>query len=69
MSLSPAIKVGTLQAALGAKAKSAPNYRLYILYDKLWRDDVLRYAWDRCRANGGAPGVDGQSFEQIEQAG
>jgi group II intron reverse transcriptase/maturase len=69
MSLSPPLKVGTLQAALGAKAKSAPTYRFYILYDKLWRDDVLRYAWDRCRSNGGAPGVDGQSFEQIEQAG
>jgi group II intron reverse transcriptase/maturase len=54
---------------LGAKAKSAPTYRFYILYDKVWREDVLRYAWARCRANGGSPGVDGQSFQKIEQAG
>ena len=69
MSLSPPLTVGKLQAALGAKAKSAPSYRFYILYDKVWREDVLRYAWARCRANGGSPGVDGQSFEKIEQAG
>lgn len=69
MSLTPPIKVGKLQAALHDRAKRAPSYRFYALYDKVWRDDVLRHAWERCRANDGAPGVDRQSFEQIERAG
>ncbi len=69
MSLAPPPKVQKLQAALHAKAKGSPGYRFYALYDKLWRSDVLVHAWERCRANGGSPGVDGQGFEQIESQG
>jgi len=58
-----------LQTALHTKAKNSPGYRFYALYDKLYRGDVLGHAYDRCRANGGAPGVDGQTFAQIEQEG
>src|SRR5262245_50833607 len=53
MSLLPPDKVGKLQAALQAKAKEAPNYRFYALYDKIYRWDVLCHAYERCRANGG----------------
>ena len=60
MSLIPPEKVGKLLAALHAKAKESPDQRFYSLYDKVYRDDILRHAYDRCRANGGAPGVDGQ---------
>jgi group II intron reverse transcriptase/maturase len=58
-----------LRAALHAKAKSAPSFRFYTLYDKVYRGDLLRAAWEQCRSNGGAPGVDGQTFADIEQYG
>jgi RNA-directed DNA polymerase len=69
MSLIPPPTVGKLQAALHAKAKEAPGYRFYALYDKVYRSDVLTHAYERCRANGGAAGVDGQTFEDIEEYG
>ena len=65
----PASTVEKLQTALQAKAKAAAGYRFYTLWDKVCRPDVLAEAYRRCRANRGAPGVDGQTFEQIESAG
>lgn len=58
-----------LRAALHDKAKSAANFRFYSLYDKVYRCDVLEAAWMQCRTNGGAPGVDGQTFADIEEYG
>jgi RNA-directed DNA polymerase len=69
MILEPPASVQKLQAALQAKAKEAPDYRFYLLYDKLYREDVLEYAYRCCKANGGAPGVDGQDFADIEAYG
>ena len=69
MSLVPPPQGGKLQATLHAKAKRAPNYRFYALYDKVYRADVLLYAYHCCRANGGAAGIDGQMFEDIEDYG
>jgi RNA-directed DNA polymerase len=69
MSLPPPPKVQKLQEALHAKAKGSPDYRFYALYDKVYRTDVLGWAYVRCRANDGAPGVDRQRFEDIEAYG
>ena len=70
MSLStPPESVQKLQKSLHAKAKSEPSFRFYSLWDKVCRSDVLHYAYRACRANRGAPGVDGETFEQIEEQG
>jgi group II intron reverse transcriptase/maturase len=69
MSLQPPQTVGKLQATLHSKAKEAPRYRFYALYDKVYRWDVLVFAYERCHANGGAAGVDGQTFADIEKYG
>ena len=45
MSLTPPMKVGKLQTALHTKAKSSPDYRFYALYDKIYRRDVLGFAY------------------------
>ena len=69
MSLPNLPKVQKLQEALHAKAKGSPDFRFYTLYDKLYRDDVLYVAYRRSLINGGAPGVDGQTFEGIKAFG
>ena len=69
MSLPTLPKVQKLQAALHAKAKGSPAFRFYALYDKVYRDDVLWVAYRRCLVNGGAAGIDGQTFEDIERYG
>ena len=69
MSLSTPETVGKLQSALHAKAKGDPACAFYSLYDKVFREDVLQYAWQRCRHNGGAAGVDGRRFSDIEAGG
>ena len=52
-----------------AKAKGEPGYRFYALYDKLYRPDILAFAYECGKANGGAAGVDGQDFDAIERYG
>ena len=66
--------VQKLQTALHDKAKESPSFRFYALYDKVYRKDVSRkdvlvFAYACCKANGGAAGVDNQTFEDIETYG
>ena len=65
----PLLSVQKLQAALHAKAKETPTFRFYALYDKVYRADILAHAYALSRQHGGAPGVDGVTFEDIEATG
>ena len=70
MSLStPSETVEKLQTSLQTKAKAEPAFRFYALWDKVCRADVLLEAYCRCRANAGAAGVDGETFERIDAQG
>jgi RNA-directed DNA polymerase len=69
VSLAPPAKLRRLQEALYTKAKQEPAYRFYLLYDKVYRTDILAHAYALSKQKGGAPGVDGVTFAAIEAAG
>jgi RNA-directed DNA polymerase len=69
VSLATPPKLRRLQEALYTKAKREPAYRFYLLYDKVYRAGILAHAYALSKQHGGAPGVDGMTFDDIEAAG
>ena len=69
MSLTTPPAIQELQRKLNRKAKEEPRFRFYMLYDKVCRADILAHAWALCKANRGAPGVDGKTLKDIEAYG
>src|SRR5260370_4334476 len=64
LSIPPSVQ--KLQTALHVKAKENPGFRFYALYDKVYREDILQFAYSRCKANDGAAGGDGQTLQHNE---
>src|SRR5947208_14415747 len=69
MSLETPEAIRKLQRKLYRKAKDEPDYRFYLLYDKVYREDILAHAYELAKAHRGAPDVAGQTFEGIETQG
>ena len=69
MSLATPEKIRILQRKFYRKAKAEPAFRFYLLYDKIYREDIFRHAYALARANAGAPGTDGMTFAAIEASG
>ncbi len=60
-------RIRTLQRKLYCKAWQEPDFRFYSLYDKVYRADILSHAYYLVRADKGAPGIDGVSFESVKE--
>ena len=58
-------RVSELRQKLYRKAKEERKFRFYTLYDRIYRMDVLKAAFDRAAKNGGSPGVDGMTFQDV----
>jgi RNA-directed DNA polymerase len=69
VSLQTPEKIRTFQRKLYFKAKSEPGFRVYLLYDKIYRDDIMMHAYRLAKANLGTAGADGVTFAQIESQG
>src|SRR5215212_781098 len=63
------IDLQDLRRRLYVKAKAEPSWRFWGLYVHVCKLETLRTAYALAKANDGAPGIDGVTFEAIEDAG
>jgi retron-type reverse transcriptase len=67
--ITPPDKSRELQRKLYLAAKRSRNRRFHALYDRIYRPDILRQAWEEVRRNGGSAGEDGVTIEDVEREG
>jgi len=67
--ITPKDKSRELQRKLYLEAKRCRNRRFHALYDRIYRPDILRQAWEEVRRNGGSAGQDGVNIEDVEREG
>jgi group II intron reverse transcriptase/maturase len=65
----PQDKSRELQRKLYRAAKRQRNRKFHALYDRIFRPDILRQAWEEVRRNGGSAGQDGVSIADVEKEG
>jgi RNA-directed DNA polymerase len=58
-----------LQRALFRAAKQSRERRFHALYDRVYRPDIMKRAWEEVRANKGECGIDGVTIADIERSG
>ncbi len=63
------ISLQELRREIYIKAKAEKHWRFWGLYCHIYKAEVLTEAYRLAKANDGAPGIDGKSFEDIEAAG
>ena len=63
------ISLQDLRRSLYVKAKAEPSWRFWGLYVHVCKEETLREAYQMARSNGGVPGIDGVTFETIEESG
>jgi RNA-directed DNA polymerase len=59
-------QIQELRKKLYQKAKQENGFRFYALYDKVYRQDIIEFAYHLVKSRKGAPGIDGITFEGIE---
>src|SRR5580693_2157128 len=63
------ISLQDLRRSLYVKAKAEPAWRFWGLYVHVCKRETIREAYEMARSNNGAPGIDGVTFEAIEESG
>ena len=58
-----------LRRSLYVKAKAEPSWRFWGLYVHVCKKETLQEAYRMAKENDGAPGIDGVTFETIEEDG
>lgn len=63
------ISLQDLRRRIYAKAKAEPTWRFWGLYVHVCKKETLQAAYEMAKQNDGAPGIDGVTFEAIEESG